>query len=122
LATDVNTGNKIVIKKTRLNPEAVSVLATEIRIAKESKHPNLVQLYDVYLVGDFLWVSSSVLMSNSSPFTDLDDNHQISTEFMEWSLTDILEQFDSLQMSEAHISLVCMEVCAILENLSYFTY
>jgi len=64
---------------------------------RDSRHPNVVEFFDSYIVEDKLWVSM---------------------EFMGGGcLTEILEQFDSIQMAEPHIARICVEVLKALEYI-----
>jgi len=63
LATEIKTGKQIAIKKMQLNPQNMKLLATEIGIMKDSKHPNVVDFYDSYIVEDKLWVRFFFLFS-----------------------------------------------------------
>lgn len=56
LATDSRKNLKVAIKKMELNNQNVKLLVTEIGIMKTSVHPNIVQYYESYLVGDKIWV------------------------------------------------------------------
>lgn len=97
LATHNSTGNKVAIKKMEINGENMKLLVTEIGIMKTSVHDNIVHYYDSYIVDDKeMWVVM---------------------EFMGGGcLTDILEAFDSVKMSETQIAFVCRET---LKSLAY---
>lgn len=71
---------------------STKLVITEIRIMKTSHHPNIVQYIDSYIVGDQLWVVM---------------------EFMGGGcLTEVLEQFEHVKLTEAQIALACREVHA----------
>jgi len=96
LATENSTGRKVAIKKMALNAQNMKLLVNEIDIMKSSKHQNIVEYIDSYIVNDKLWVVM---------------------EFMDGGcLTEVLEQFESVQMTEEHIALVCLET---LKGLAY---
>jgi len=97
LATHNTTGSKVAIKKMEINGENMKLLVTEIGIMKTSIHDNIVHYYDSYIVDDKeMWVVM---------------------EFMGGGcLTDILEAFDSVKMSETQIAFVCRET---LKSLAY---
>jgi len=96
LALDSRTDTPVAIKKMTITPKNKKHLLTEIHIQKSSTHPNIVAYLDGYLVDDELWV---VL------------------EFMGGgSLTTILEQFHTFQLTEPQIAYVCLES---LKALSY---
>jgi len=94
----INKNNsKVAIKKMPINSENIKLLCTEINIMKESIHENIVQYFDSFIIeGNFLWVVM---------------------EFMDGGcLTDVLEQFATVKLSEAQISYVCLQT---LKALSY---
>jgi serine/threonine protein kinase len=80
----------------RIVPE-MKLLITEISIMKTSHHPNIVDYNDSYIIGDQIWVVM---------------------EFMGGGcLTEVLEQFDYIQMTEVQIALVCHETLKALEYI-----
>jgi serine/threonine protein kinase len=91
VATNIKTGRKVAVKKMDINGENMKLLITEIGIMKTSHHENIVDYVDSYIVEDRqLWVVM---------------------EFMDGGcLTDILEQFEDLKMTEAQIAFTCKEV------------
>jgi len=96
VATYVETGEDVAIKKIEINPQNIPLLVTEIAIMKVSIHENIVKYFDSYLVEEKLWVSM---------------------EFMGGGcLTDILEIFSYLQLSEGQIAYICRET---LRGLRY---
>lgn len=93
-ATNSRTGMKVAVKKMALNGESLKLLITEISIMKTSKHPNIVEYVDSYMVEDQLWVIM---------------------EFMSGGcLTEVLEQFDYVQMNEAQMAYVCAQTLKAL--------
>jgi hypothetical protein len=96
-ATHVKTGMKVAVKKMEINNENIKLLITEIGIMKTSKHPNIVEYLDSYIVEDReMWVVM---------------------EFMGGGcLTDVLESFDTIQMTESQIAYVARET---LKSLAY---
>eukprot|EP01098_Paradermamoeba_levis_P009339 TRINITY_DN3886_c0_g1_i1.p1 TRINITY_DN3886_c0_g1~~TRINITY_DN3886_c0_g1_i1.p1 ORF type:complete len:252 (+),score=68.95 TRINITY_DN3886_c0_g1_i1:683-1438(+) len=72
------------------------LLLTEIGIMKDSHHPNIVHYFDSYIVEDKLWVVMEYM--GGGP------------------LTDVLEQFDQIQLTEPQIAHCCKEV---LTGLAY---
>jgi serine/threonine protein kinase len=96
-ATNVKTAQKVAVKKMEINNENIKLLVTEIGIMKSSKHQNIVEYLDSYIVDDReMWVVM---------------------EFMGGGcLTDVLESFDSVQMTEAQIAYVARET---LKALAY---
>jgi serine/threonine protein kinase len=80
----------------QLTKDNKKMLVTEIEIMKSSKHINLVEYIDCFNVTGYLWVAM---------------------EFMDGGcLTDILEEFDQLQMRPSQIAYVCRES---LQGLAY---
>lgn len=75
------------------------MLVTEIGLMKESHHPSIVGYYDSFLLKDQIWVEMELMGGGC--------------------LTDILDQFDHVQMSEKLIALVCRSVCLFLLFLLY---
>lgn len=94
-ATHVKNGLKVAIKKMEINNENIKLLVTEIGIMKSSKHPNIVEYLDSYVVEDReMWVVM---------------------EFMGGGcLTDVLESFDTIQMTEPQIAYVARETLRAL--------
>jgi len=82
------SGEKVAIKKMPINSENIKLLCTEINIMKESDHECIVQYYDSFIFeGNFLWVVM---------------------EFMDGGcLTDVLEQFNTVKLSESQVAYVC---------------
>lgn len=57
LATNLKTKGKVAIKKMKITDQNAKLMITEIGIMKSSKHPNIVEYIDSYLVeSDRLWV------------------------------------------------------------------
>jgi hypothetical protein len=97
VATQIRTGTKVAIKKMEINSENVKLLITEIGIMKTSNHPNVVKYYDAFVVNDNeLWVVMEFMGAGC--------------------LTDVLECFDSVQMTEPQIAYCCRET---LRSLAY---
>jgi len=88
------TKQKVAIKKMALNSESLKLIITEISIMKTSRHPNIVEYIDSYIVGDQLWVVMEYMGGGC--------------------LTEILEQFEHVQLTEAQIALVCKETIRAL--------
>jgi len=80
-----------------LNQDSLSLLITEISIMKTSRHPAIVDYIESYVVGDQLWVVM---------------------EFMGGGcLTEVLEQFEFVQMTEPQIAHVCTESLKALQYI-----
>jgi len=96
LATYADSKEQVAVKKMPLNAQNVKLLTSEIHIMKESQHKNIVRYIDSFRVESQLWVAMEYMGGGC--------------------LTEILEQFDFVQMSEAHIAWVCKET---LQGLKY---
>lgn len=98
VATNSKTGKKVAVKKMEINGENIKLLITEIGIMKTSHHDNIVDYIDSYIVDDRqLWVVM---------------------EYMDGGcLTDILEQWDDLKMSEGQIAYCCRETLKALKYI-----
>jgi serine/threonine protein kinase len=90
VAAHVPTGIDVAIKKIALANQNVQLLTTEISIMKESKHENIVSFIDSFLVDQTLWVAMEYMGGGC--------------------LTDTLEIFSYLALSEEQISYVAVEV------------
>eukprot|EP01114_Cavostelium_apophysatum_P018584 TRINITY_DN577_c1_g1_i1.p1 TRINITY_DN577_c1_g1~~TRINITY_DN577_c1_g1_i1.p1 ORF type:complete len:484 (+),score=175.47 TRINITY_DN577_c1_g1_i1:129-1580(+) len=90
-------GRNVAVKKMEINGENMKLLITEIGIMKTSHHANIVDYFDSYIVDDRqLWVVM---------------------EYMDGGcLTDILEQFEDIKLTESEIAFCCRET---LRALSY---
>jgi serine/threonine protein kinase len=97
VATNVKTNELVAIKKMPINADNIKLLCTEIDIMRDSHHPNIVDYIDSFIVDDNqLWVVM---------------------EFMDGGcLTDVLEQFASIKLTEPQIARVCAET---LKSLTY---
>nr|XP_018905160.1 PREDICTED: serine/threonine-protein kinase PAK mbt isoform X1 [Bemisia tabaci] len=57
IATERSTGRKVAIKKMDLKKQQRrELLFNEVVIMRDYHHPNIVEMYDSFLVGDVLWV------------------------------------------------------------------
>jgi len=79
-----------------LNSESIKLLVTEISIMKTSKHPNIVEYLESYVVEDQIWVAMEYMGGGC--------------------LTEVLEQFEHVQMSEVQMAYSC---CETLKALRY---
>jgi len=89
-ATDVRTKEYVAIKKMRMDSKVLPIgaLVNEISIMKSSPHPNIVRYFDTYKVGPYIWVVM---------------------EFMGCgSVTDILEQYPEVKMTEPQMASICL--------------
>lgn len=92
LATSTKTGEKVAVKQMPINADNMKLLVTEISIMKSSLHKNIVQFYDAFIIENSqLWAVMELMDGGC--------------------LTDVLEQFDAVKMTEGQIAFVCREVC-----------
>lgn len=97
LATDSQTGRRVAIKKMALTSQNLKLISTEIQIMKTSKHPNIIEYIDSYIVDKKLWVVMEFMGAGC--------------------LTEVLDQFDSgVTMTEAQVAFVCKST---LKGLAY---
>jgi serine/threonine protein kinase len=98
VATHDETGEDCAIKKIVLANQNIQLLTTEILIMKTSSHENIVKYFDCFLVDDEeLWVAMEYMGGGC--------------------LTDVLDIYDFLQMTEEQIAYCCKET---LKGLRYF--
>nr|XP_011447624.2 serine/threonine-protein kinase PAK mbt-like isoform X2 [Crassostrea gigas]XP_019928569.2 serine/threonine-protein kinase PAK mbt-like isoform X2 [Crassostrea gigas] len=97
IATQTSTGAQVAVKKMDLRKQQRrELLFNEVVIMRDYHHPNIVDMYDSFLVGDELWVVM---------------------EFLEGgALTDIVVNQGSSRMDENQIATVCK---ACLKALSF---
>eukprot|EP01113_Clastostelium_recurvatum_P046689 TRINITY_DN821_c0_g1_i1.p1 TRINITY_DN821_c0_g1~~TRINITY_DN821_c0_g1_i1.p1 ORF type:complete len:515 (+),score=116.71 TRINITY_DN821_c0_g1_i1:182-1546(+) len=95
LATNVRSGSKVAVKKMDINGENAKLLVTEIGIMKSSHHPNIVEFVDSFIVESReMWVVMEYMGGGC--------------------LTDVLESFDSVQLTEGQIAYACRETLRAL--------
>lgn len=86
-ALDKRNGQKVAVKQMALSSDSAKLLVTEISIMKTSHHPNIVDYNDSFIVGSQIWVVMELMDGGC--------------------LTEVLEQWPELKMSEGQIALVC---------------
>lgn len=97
LATDSQSGRRVAIKKMPLTAQNLKLISTEIQIMKTSKHPNIIEYIDSYIVEKKLWVVMEFMGAGC--------------------LTEVLDQFDAgVAMTEAQVAFVCKST---LKGLAY---
>jgi hypothetical protein len=80
---------EVAIKTMPINMENIHLLCTEINIMKSSKHENIVEYIDSFIVDtNKLWVVMELMDGGC--------------------LTDVLEQFEHVRLDESQISHVCL--------------
>jgi len=87
LTTRIGDTRKLAAKKMTLNQQNIALMTTEISIMKNSRHPNVVEYMESYLVRDKLWVIMEYMDAGC--------------------LTEILDQFEHMQLTEEQIAYVC---------------
>lgn len=97
VGTDRRSLDKVAIKKMDLNDNYEEDLITEIQMMQSSKHENIVRYMDSYKWGEDLWVVMEYMGGGS--------------------LTEILEQFKHVRMTEEQIALICFECLKALEYI-----
>jgi len=94
LATNNRTQEQVAIKIMPLNNQNLKLLITEIGIMKTSRHDNVVKYFESYLVTETIWVVM---------------------EFMSGGcLTEVLEQFEFVQMTEPQMGLCSRDILRAL--------
>jgi len=97
LGTDIRTLSKVAIKKMDINDNYEDDLVTEIEMMRTSDHPNIVRFMEAYMWEDDIWVIMEYMGAGS--------------------LTEILEQYKYVKMTEAQIALVSFETLKALDFL-----
>jgi hypothetical protein len=98
IATDSSNNNKVAIKKMEINNESLQLLCTEINIMKQSSHPNIVLYHDSFIVEtNFLWVVMELMDGGC--------------------LTDVVELYPDLQLTETQIAYACRETISSLNYI-----
>lgn len=64
-AIELTTGQEVAIKIIPLREDDKEILVEEVLLMKESRHPNIVNYLDFYLVEEELWVRLSVIEDSS---------------------------------------------------------
>ncbi|KAJ8683566.1 hypothetical protein QAD02_019358 [Eretmocerus hayati] len=95
IATDRNTGRQVAVKKMDLRKQQRrELLFNEVVIMRDYHHPNIVEMYDSFLVNDELWVVMEYLEGGA--------------------LTDIVTHS---RMDESQIATVCLQCLKPLQYL-----
>eukprot|EP01126_Amoeba_proteus_P019673 TRINITY_DN2019_c0_g1_i6.p1 TRINITY_DN2019_c0_g1~~TRINITY_DN2019_c0_g1_i6.p1 ORF type:complete len:497 (+),score=114.25 TRINITY_DN2019_c0_g1_i6:172-1491(+) len=94
---DIRTLEKAAVKTMNLVDSYEEDLVTEIAMMKTLSHPNIVKYIDSYIVEQKLWVVMEFMGGGS--------------------LTDILDLFPNLQMTESEIALIMLECLKALEYI-----
>lgn len=83
-------------------------LVGEITIMKLCRHENIVEYIDTYRVGKQIWVTQQQKFLFSNHFSLKNFESKVVMEFMGCgSLTDILEQFQNVKMTEGQMAFIC---------------
>jgi len=98
IADWVEKNIEVAIKTMPINMENIHLLCTEINIMKSSKHENIVEYIDSFIVDtNKLWVVMELMDGGC--------------------LTDVLEQFDHVRLDESQISHVCVTTLRALRYI-----
>jgi hypothetical protein len=97
VATDMRTLEKVALKKMNLDDNYEEDLITEIQMMQTLKHQNIVDYIDAYKWKNDLWVVMEFMGGGS--------------------LTEILELYKTLQLTEPQIALLCFEALKALEYI-----
>lgn len=97
VGTDRRTLEKVAIKKMDINDNYEEDLITEIEMMQMCDHPNVVKYIDSYQWNDDLWVIMEFMGGGS--------------------LTEILEQYKYIKLTEPQIALICFETLKALEYI-----
>jgi serine/threonine protein kinase len=97
-AYEKDTKRRVAIKKMTVNKENLKLVITEISIMKTSHHGSIIEYFDSFIVDNSqLWVVM---------------------EFMDGGcLTDILDEYESVSLTEKQIALICKETLLGLEYM-----
>jgi len=97
-ATNRHTGQVVAVKKMPVNADNEKLLVTEIDIMKSSTHPNIVQYFDSYIPSPgHIWVVMELMDGGC--------------------LTDVLDQWDEVKMTEPQMSLCCKNTLQALDYI-----
>lgn len=99
-ATHTRTKEKVAIKKMKLKAQNLKTIINEIGMMKGCKHENIVQYIDSYLVADELWVVMEYMGGGC--------------------LTEVLDQYRELQLTEEQMANICHEVLKGLQYIHHF--
>jgi len=97
VGTDLRTLEKVAIKKMDLNENYDEDLITEIEMMRSFQHPNIVGYIDSYKWKNDIWVVMEYMGGGS--------------------LTEILEQYKYVQLTEPEIAFICFETLKALEYI-----
>jgi len=96
-AFEKDSKRRVAIKKMELGKENAKLITTEISIMKTSRHASIIEYFDSYAVEGQLWVVM---------------------EFMDGGcLTDILDEYESVALTESQIALICKQTLLGLEYI-----
>jgi len=97
VAMDIRTAKKVAVKKMEIRKDNLNLLVTEIQVMKFSTHPNIIKYFDSFKISEEeVWVVM---------------------EFMGGGcLTDVLNEFSSIQLNEAQMAYIARET---LKPLAY---
>lgn len=80
-AIDNETGRRVAVKKMKLSMQPKKdLIVNEILIMAQSKHPNIVEYIDSYLVGGDLWVVMELM--DGGPLTDIVEGTEMDEDYI----------------------------------------
>jgi len=91
------SNEKVAIKEMSVKSAIKESLIAEMTIMKSAKHKNIVAFYGAYQVESKIWVVMELMDSGC--------------------LTEILDEFDTLKMSETQMGRVCYDVLGALQHM-----
>lgn len=97
VALDIKTLERVALKTMDLNENYEADLVTEIMMMKALVHSNIVRYIDSCIVGDKLWLVMEYMSGGS--------------------LTDILDHYPEIKMSEPEIALIMLESLKALDYM-----
>eukprot|EP01113_Clastostelium_recurvatum_P035421 TRINITY_DN493_c0_g1_i2.p1 TRINITY_DN493_c0_g1~~TRINITY_DN493_c0_g1_i2.p1 ORF type:complete len:765 (-),score=145.96 TRINITY_DN493_c0_g1_i2:45-2339(-) len=98
LATDKKTNQRVAIKKMKLSSQNLKDLTTEIHIMKTSRHENIVDFVEAFIVDhDKLWVVMEYCEAGC--------------------LTEVLNQYEAVQLTEKQIATVARDTVRGLQYI-----
>lgn len=98
LATDTRTGKKVAVKTMLLTKQNTKAITAEVNILRSCSHPNIVKYFGCFISDtNKLWVAMEFMAGGC--------------------LTDVLDEFDTVQFEEKHIACVCRDALDALAQI-----
>jgi len=96
-AKNIKTKQKVAIKEMALKPAQKEALVAEMMIMKTALHPNVVTFYGAYAVEGKIWVIMELMDAGC--------------------ITEILDEFDYVKMTEEQMSRICLDVLQAINHM-----